>query len=642
MNEKLLTPAFALFCACACAVPGEAAREPMFEARLRSVAIEGCLRNSKPTDERVELVSHLARAAGGEFRPATNAVELTIVLGAKAPGAGAPEAFTSYAKLVGNRLYLWGDDRSMPGTLFAVYGFLERVMGVVWPMPGDDNIVAPPADRVRMPVGWSWSYRPPLLCGMMRGGSFKGGGKDSNAKLAPKALRRTQEQIDAHSRAVARWKLRQKMYIRESMPFGHAFVSWNDRYHDTHPEYLALQKNGKRGTANKGSRDAHYMKLCVSNEDVVDVIVENYVKAGKPKFYNICPNDGYGFCECEKCKALDCPQTDAEREMKMSQAVSLTDRYVNFWNRIARKIVAIRPDVMLDTYAYSCYRTPPRRERVEYPDNMCFGMVPSQEDDNLAQIRAWKAKGMKYFKLRPNYLCYSGWIPRGYERFFLENFKMNYREGMIGTDYDGSPRGEVTAFECYAIARAHQDPAVSFEQVEREFLSQYGKAAPKMKEYFDRVRARNERALYAKQRYNAGDKEVVLDDSMLVGTVLGANPPEELEKDEAILQEALKTPGLSEAELRRVRAMAVVPRHAILTRDFQLSFDSEKTGKMAPDFVEKGLRLLDFRVREFQPVVTPVSWGGTFRKYPFEVKYWRQAPLKKELNKKYPEMGYEG
>ena len=134
----------------------------------------------------------------------------------------------------------------------------------------------------------------------------------------------------------------------------------------------------------------------------------------------------------------------------------------------------------------------------------------------------------------------------------------------------------------------------------------------------------------------------MLDDSLLVGTVLGANPTEELEKDAAILKEALETPGLSDAERRRVRAMAVLPRHAILTRDFQLAFDSEKTGNMAPDFVEKGLRLLDFRIKEVQPVITPVNWGSSFRAYPFEVKYWRQEPIKTELRKLYPEMGYEG
>lgn len=615
--------------------------ESAFEARLDAVEIEGGLKNSKPTEARVELERHLALVAGGEFRSATSAPALTIVLGEKAPGEGDPAPFTAYAKLVGDKLYLWGDDDRCPATCCAVYGFLERVLGVVWPMPGDANIVAPRADRVRMSPGWSWSYCPPLKCGMMRGGSKKKEvRKDRFAKLAPEQLRRTQAEIDSANRDVLQWKLRQKMYIRESMPFGHAFTAWNDKYFETHPEYLALQKNGTRGTAERGSRKAQYMKLCLSNEDVVDQIVTNYVKAGSPKYYNICPNDGYSFCECEKCKALDC-RTEDERD-KPIHAINLSDRYVNFWNRIAKKVVAIRPDVMLDTYAYSSYREPPRCERVAYPDNMCFGMVPSQEDDNLKQVRAWKEKGMKHFKLRPNYLCYTGWIPRGYERFFLENFKMNYKEGMIGTDYDGSPRGEVTAFECYAIVRAHQDPEIAFEQVEKEFLSLYGKAAPKMKEYFDRVRERNEKALYAKQRHRGGDKEAVLDDSLLVGTVLGANPIAELEKDEAILKEALATPGLSEAELRRVKAMAILPRHAILARDFQLAFDSEKTGEMASDFVEKGLKLLDFRIKEVRPAITPVNWGPSFRKYPFEVKYWRQKPLKKQLRKLYPEMGYEG
>ena len=620
---------------------GNCVAEEILEAKLSSIVIEGGVRNGFSADAKAELIKHLSLVCGDEFRPAGNNAQLEIALGTRAPGHGEAEPYTSYAKLVGGKLYLWGDDKRAPGTLFAVYGFLEKILGIVWPMPGDENTVAPRADKVCIPDGWSWRYMPPLKSGMMRGGKNGKGAKDVYSELVPAPLRRTQAQIDKANADIRVWKLRQRMFIREPMPFGHAFLDWNDKYFKTHPEYLALQSNGIRGTEKAGSRNAHFMKLCVSNDDVVDVIAENYVKAGKPKYFNICPNDGLSFCRCEKCRALDCPKTDAEREMKGREIV-MTDRYVNFWNRIARKIVAIRPDVMLNTYAYSCYREPPRRERVEFPDNMCFGMVPSQEDDNLAQIRAWKARGMKHFRLRPNYLCYKGWIPRGYERFYLENFKMNLREGMIGTDYDGAPRGEVTAFECYAIARAHQDPDISFEQVEKEFLSQFGNAAAAMKIYFDRVRERNEKALYMVQRAKGGKKEVVLDDSFLASTVLSANPESELEKDEALLKTALETPGLSADELRRVRAWSKLPRHAILARRFRLSFDSEKTGTMADDFVENGIKLMDFRINELKGVITPVNWGGTFRLYPFEVKYWRQKSLKKELKKRFPEMGYAG
>lgn len=78
---------------------------------------------------------------------------------------------------------------------------------------------------------------------------------------------------------------------------------------------------------------------------------------------------------------------------------------------------------------------------------MCFGMVLSVEDDNLAMIREWKAKGMKHFKLRPNYLCYTGWLMHGQERFLVENFKVNFRSMssvLLGKSRDPRHKGCVT------------------------------------------------------------------------------------------------------------------------------------------------------------------------------------------------------
>ena len=74
-------------------------------------------------------------------------------------------------------------------------------------------------------------------------------------------------------------------------------------------------------------------------------------------------------------------------------------------------------------------------------------MVLSVEDDNLAMILEWKAQGMKHFKLRPHYLCYTGWLMHGQERFLVENFKVNFRSMssvLLGKSRDPRHEGRLT------------------------------------------------------------------------------------------------------------------------------------------------------------------------------------------------------
>ena len=88
---------------------------------------------SSGTFAEAELVRHLDLVFGADSQSGG----LCIALGRRAPGADEPEAFTSYGRRVGDTVYLWGDDsresaraQEHPGTLFAVYGFLESVLGV--------------------------------------------------------------------------------------------------------------------------------------------------------------------------------------------------------------------------------------------------------------------------------------------------------------------------------------------------------------------------------------------------------------------------------------------------------------------------------------------------------------------------------
>jgi hypothetical protein len=590
-----------------------------------------------------ELLKHLELVCGAK---PDGSGRVKILLGERAPGEKEPAAFTSYGRRVGDTIYLWGDDSGTrrtypgrPGTLYAVYGFLEDVFGIRWVCPGNDGIVFRKAEKVEIPDEWSWTYCPPLKMGHIRtyfqGYSWFYGKPPKKPTAEPKAnrylpmaMRVSPDEALERSKQFWLWTRRMRQQDREPPTMGHAFTDWNKRFIDSHPEYLALDASGRRGTRDFNGRRNKFMKLCVSNDAVVDQIVADWNAAGRSKYMNICPNDGSGFCVCEKCRALDCPGPDGSTG-------HMTDRYVNFWNRIAAKAIALRPDVQLCTYAYGSYRFPPQREKIAFPDNIIFGMVPSMEDDNEAMIKAWRDVGMRHFTLRPNYLCYRGALPRGLERELIGNFKMNMHFGMVGCDYDGGRSSCVMEFELYAVARAIADPEISFEQVEREYLAQFGAAAPIMGEYYARVRERCEKVLYGMRGAKAGGKEKVLDDSQLQGRVLRSNPRSELEADLAVLKRAEAVEGLSPVEARRVKLRTIACEHMIRTQAFLAGRDS-----LPPEaFGEMALDLLEYRIGISK--VLQDNWGAMFRGWPEEVRWWRAPGVFTKVKGKYPEVNLE-
>jgi len=586
-----------------------------------------------------ELEKHLNLVSGCMDRKRTGGANAVFVIGSPAPGMRKAADFEALAAVKDGKVYFWGDDgRStykgeVPcgGSMFAVYAFLDKVLGVKWVYPGDDGIVYKKLSRISVKEGWKYRFVPPLLSTRMRGGdAFKSKNLDPDGSLkwekyVPTAMRKT---IDDEKRFIAEtreWMLRMRHQTREQFSFGHAFEHWNKRFFRSHPEFLAMNEDGTRGISPSSRRKAKHAKLCVSNNAVVDQIIADWEKNGKPKYFNICPTDAKGFCRCKACCALDYPLTPDE-----PFNLHKTDRYVDFWNRIAEKAIALRPDVKLCTYIYESYRFPPRKLKIKYPDNMIFGMVPSQEDDNAQFIRDWKSAGLKHFMLRPNYLCYRSVIPRGYERFYHSNFMLNLKNGMLACDYDGWPRS-VMDFESYVIARTAADPKLPFEIMEREFLSQFGAAAPVMREYFTRVRERTEKGLYEVQKKPPLEREQVPDDSRLYNTVMAANCDKWFAEDLAIIDRAAKTPGLTDVELKRVELRRLICEHARRTHRFLLARDSMDK----KSFTKEALDLLDYRIGIVKDL--PDSWGRVFRSQPAEVKWWRSVP-RKIISKAYPEM----
>ena len=630
-SRKMIKAASAVLLIAAVALWSNEAVSADFDVDLRTARIEA----STPLNESVriaveELEKHLSLIASSRSVDAVSGS--VFIIGKPAPGSEQVKAHESHVRAVDGRIYFWGDDSSAKGrqrwgSLFAVYCFLEKHLGVKWVEPGDRGIVIKKRDSVTIPDGLICRFVPPFDMAILRTYGGSPGSWLKRNKDVPKALRIDEARAKQLGTDRVRWNLRMRIESRKRFNYGHAFIDWNERFAETRPEFLALDKKGRRGypgeTAKK-SRKAKYIKLCVSNPAVADQVIEDWCKGGTNEYLNVCPNDAHGYCLCDNCREWDADLPGEDFN------VHKTDRYVRFWNRIAELSTAIRPDVKLIVYLYAAYRHPPRKVNILYPDNMLAGIVPITTEDSLAMIDTWRDKGLKHYFVRPNYLCSSIATMRGLERYFCEEFKANVKRGMIGADEDNAPRA-TTQFETYVIARLMSDPELSFETIEEEYLSQYGSAAPEMKEVFARTRMRGEKGrddtIERNKRKRDADASAVVDESNLYSTGYASHTEADYDGDLEIIGRALAKSDLTELERWRVNRVRAIVENAKLTRRFILSRDSMELSK----FAELGKELILKRI-ELKDAIDE-NWGRVFRAFPAEVRWW--MPIRGQFLKKF-------
>jgi len=117
----------------------------------------------------------------------------------------------------------------------------------------------------------------------------------------------------------------------------------------SHPEIYALVKGKRQGP-----------QLCLSNPETLRFSVQRareFFKENPQEYwYGMGPEDKAGFCECEGCKALDGGDWDA-----FSGELSMTDRYVWFFNQVLDELKKDYPDKKIAFYIYHAYMRPPVR-----------------------------------------------------------------------------------------------------------------------------------------------------------------------------------------------------------------------------------------------------------------------------------------
>ena len=75
------------------------------------------------------------------------------------------------------------------------------------------------------------------------------------------------------------------------------------RYGTTHPEYFALNPNGKRGPLSASKPDR--VKMCVSNPELWQAVAAGGTNHNPFGLSAAEDDSNWGFCQCDKCKAWD-------------------------------------------------------------------------------------------------------------------------------------------------------------------------------------------------------------------------------------------------------------------------------------------------------------------------------------------------
>ncbi len=350
------------------------------------------------------------------------------------------------------------------GTLYAVYTFLEDVVGCRWWTGTASRIPWKPS----LSIGSvSLRYRPPLeyrepYWYVAFDEVWAARNKANGTRAGGDALRGGRQVYEG---------------------FVHTFYSLipPEKYFAAHPEWFS-EIGGRRTFENA--------QLCLSNEEMRRELVKNLKdrlrRNPEATIASVSQNDCFGNCSCPKCRAID------EEEGGPSGSL------LRFVNAVAADIEPEFPALAIDTLAYQYTRKPPllARPRPSVIVRLCsiecsFGR-PLDDPRNKAffdDLDGWsKIAGRlyvwdyttnfsHYVQPHPNY----GVLAPNIRLFVDRNVRGIFEQGAYQSW--GSEMAELRA---WVLAKLLWDPSLDEERLREDFLAgYYGPAAGPMDDYLE-------------------------------------------------------------------------------------------------------------------------------------------------------------
>ena len=410
---------------------------------------------------------------------------------------------------------------TQPATWFGVAHFLEKHCGVRWFWPGEEGVYYEETDdlsvgdmdevnaprvimrEIRSLWQGTWilrgfpkelltevNYNDPLMH------------KVDYGKPAPMV------------RDYRIWERRMRLGVGGVIKASHADGAIIREYYKTRPDFFAMNVDGKRPSPDE-EPDPN-LKLCVSKEELAQIQIERGRKLFQAKrshsveviTFDVGFQDSGGWCWCEECKALDPPEQSkrwypvAYKKgktviQKKIRHAYLSDRYVTYWNRIAKGLEKEFPDKLIGGLIYGAVGPPPVKARA-HPNIIVpyTGASSLRQYNPLSGVKrsldGWFKAGLRNFYWRPNLMFFDYFgLPFYYAEDGGELVKYLVQNGAKGFDFDTWMNHFATdGVNIHVILRLMWNPDLDVKALIQEYCDKcYGRGGKHVHDYFMKCKA---------------------------------------------------------------------------------------------------------------------------------------------------------
>lgn len=374
------------------------------------------------------------------------------------------ESFTY--KTIDKNLFIFGG--SEHGTMYGVFRFLERELGVHWYTSSFTKITK--MEKYTLPK-LSHSEKPYI---------------QQRLDFYYDALRHHDWAV--HNLINTQYQLKQTPYGKMSSYWGmHTFHTLlpPSVYFKDHPDFYSIYK-GKRSDK---------AQLCLSNKKMRYELIKNLldVIAQNPGYwcYDVSQNDNSWPCECGACQKL------VKKYGGHSGAI------LWFVNQVAYEVKKNYPNIYIGTFAYRYTRQAPKSS-IKPADNVvirlcdiecCMAHSLEACDKNrsfLSDMNEWRkiAKHIYIWDYTTGFQNYL--LPFPNFDTLAANFRYFSHSNVIGILEEGAhdtPWNEFSELKQWLIAKLMWNPNQNVDSLVTLFINDYyGKASPFVKQYYDLCR----------------------------------------------------------------------------------------------------------------------------------------------------------